>query len=243
MDWHARYTQQAGWTAQMRAYLFEQAGVKQARRLLEVGCGTGAVLADFARRDGLHGLDIDPNALSQSSRNVPGAALTCADGARLPYRAGAFDAVFCHFTLLWMHNPLEAVREMRRVTCTGGAVLALAEPDYGGRVDYPPELAELGGWQGTALKQQGADPGMGRKLAQVFSQAGLRRVAGGVIGGQWQGAPPRSERDLEWQTLQYDLAGQVSVAQLEKMRALEESAWAEGSRVLFVPTFYAWGVV
>jgi hypothetical protein len=46
MDWHSRYLQQAGWTSKLRGYLFQRAGVDKASRVLEVGCGTGAVLKD-----------------------------------------------------------------------------------------------------------------------------------------------------------------------------------------------------
>ena len=46
MDWHARYTQQANWTAQTRRYLYEKAGLSKTARVLEPGCGTGAVLVD-----------------------------------------------------------------------------------------------------------------------------------------------------------------------------------------------------
>jgi ubiquinone/menaquinone biosynthesis C-methylase UbiE len=45
MNWHNRFLQQAGWTRDLRTYLFAQAGIERARRVLEVGCGTGAVLA------------------------------------------------------------------------------------------------------------------------------------------------------------------------------------------------------
>jgi len=243
MDWHARYTQQAGWTAQLRAFLFNQAGLHSAATVLDLGCGTGALLADFASRTGLHGLDLDLDALRQSRQHAPAARLTCADAARLPYAPAAFGAVFCHFTLLWVHDPFQAVLEMRRVTRPGGAVLALAEPDYGGRVDYPPELAELGVWQAAALRRQGADVNMGRKLAAAFSRAGLKRVQTGVMGGQWQGAPSAHELELEWQTLSADLGGLAPAGKLDELRALNERAWALGERVLYVPTFYAWGVV
>jgi SAM-dependent methyltransferase len=243
MDWHARYTQQAGWTAQLRAFLFKQAGLHGAQRLLEIGCGTGAVLADFASQPGLYGLDLDLDVLPQAHLHAPTALLTCADALHLPYASAVFDAVFCHFTLLWLNDPFRALVEMRRVTCPGGALLALAEPDYGGRVDYPLELAELGRWQGAALKQQGADPQMGRKLAAAFARAGVQHVQTGVIGAQWQSAPSAREIELEWQTLASDLKEHAGAAQLQEMRNLDERAWALGERVLYVPTFYAWGVV
>ena len=50
MDWHARYVQQARWTNQLRHYLYRKAGLRDGQQILEVGCGTGAVLGDFHRR-------------------------------------------------------------------------------------------------------------------------------------------------------------------------------------------------
>jgi cyclopropane fatty-acyl-phospholipid synthase-like methyltransferase len=49
VDWHARYLQQARWTRPLREYLYGKAGVDSARRVLEVGCGTGALLASSRR--------------------------------------------------------------------------------------------------------------------------------------------------------------------------------------------------
>ena len=243
MDWHARYTQQAGWTEQLRSFLFKQAGVFSASRVLDLGCGTGAILAEFASQVGVCGLDLDFDMLSQATRHAPSALLTCADAGSLPYKRAAFDAAFCHFVLLWVRDPFRVVSEMRRVTRVGGAVLALAEPDYGGRIDYPLELAEPGRWQAEALHSQGVDMLMGRKLANAFSQAGLRHIETGVIGGQWRGAPTSFELELEWQTLVSDLGGRVAPEKLQELRALDEQAWQKGERVLYVPTFYAWGVV
>lgn len=244
MDWHARYTQQAGWTASLRSYLFQQAGLNAGWRILEVGCGTGAVLADFSsHRGAVHGIDLDIAALRQARRHAIPARFACADALDLPYASASFDAVYSHYTLLWLSDPALGLMEMRRVTRPGGVVLALAEPDYGGRVDYPLELASLGRMQTDALRSQGADPLVGRKLMGLFSRAGLRHIYSGVIGGQWHGQPSRAELSLEWQTLTSDLAGQAAPSALEAMRALDERAWAHQERVLYVPTFYAWGVV
>ena len=140
MDWHTRYLQQAGWTRDLRVYLFAKADAQSARRILEVGCGTGALLATIASSATLHGVDIDPHALAQCRVNAANAILTRGDGLALPYSNGSFDLVFCHYFLLWVNEPLQAVREMKRVTRPGGHVLALAEPDYFSRVDAPDEL-------------------------------------------------------------------------------------------------------
>ncbi len=133
---------------------------------------------------------------------------------------------------------------MARVTRPSGAVLALAEPDYGGRVDFPEELGQLGVWQMESLRTQGADPLMGRKLARVFRQAGLYSVETGALGGQWSGAPDWEAWESEWSVLESDLKNKPSLSEkLGFLKRLDKSAYEKGERVLFVPTFYAWGRV
>ena len=243
--WHRRFTQQARWTEQLRAYLYGRLDLPAARRVLEVGCGTGAVLSGLPAytRSQIFGIDIDLPRLQVARQAAPAAALSAADGLRLPFPAGAFDAVVCHFYLLWMTDSARAAAEMARVTRPGGWVAALAEPDYGGRIDHPAALAELGQMQGRALARQGADPLAGRKLAGLFHAAGLVDVRAGVLGGEW-GPPPEPEAwESEWAVLEEDLRGQVSSEELQELRRLDAAAWEHGERVLFVPTFYAVGMV
>jgi SAM-dependent methyltransferase len=241
MDWHVRYTQQASWTRDLRAYLFDRAQVKSARRILEVGCGTGAILRELVTPAALHGLDLEAASLTQCGINAPAASRLRADALRLPYPAASFDIVYCHFLLLWVRDPLQAVREMKRVARPGGHILALAEPDYIARVDEPSALAPLGRWQAESLRRQGADPGFGARLAETFFQAGIPLVETGTIQSRGKEALTPAERDLEWAVLESDLAGFVPDADLQKMKALDGQAWASGARVLNVPTYFAWG--
>jgi ubiquinone/menaquinone biosynthesis C-methylase UbiE len=135
MDWHSRFLQQASWTRDLRQYVFEQAGLNQARSVLEVGCGTGAVLSGLVTPAVQHGLDLDCARLLEAHTHAPRAVLTCGNALALPYPPAVFDITFCHFLLLWVRDPLQALDEMKRVTRPGGAVLALAEPDHDSRVD------------------------------------------------------------------------------------------------------------
>ena len=129
----------------------------------------------------LHGLDLDPTRLADAARHVPQAKLVCGDALGLPYPAEVFEITFCHFLLLWVPDPLQALLEMRRVTRPGGYVLALAEPDYNSRVDKPDPLAPLGRWQAESLRRQGADPGLGARLAELFRQAGIPPIETGRL--------------------------------------------------------------
>ncbi len=244
-DWHRRFQQQAGWTTQLRGYLYPLARVARAQKILEVGCGTGAILADLRNHTSgsIHGLDIDTRFLALARQQARGAHFVLADAHGTPYVNGAFDVALCHFFLLWVEHPDAVVREMARVTRQGGAVLALAEPDYGGRVDFPPELKQIGDWQEQALRRQGAEPLMGRQLATLFRRAGLEEVETGVLGGQWRGPISAAERNLEWDVLKDDLRDIVSDEVLETLYQVDEAASARGERILYVPTFYALGRV
>lgn len=247
VDWQQRFQVQASWTAALRAYLYQKTSVLDLGCLLEVGCGPGVIAADLLRaraeRLRVHGADLDYPFLRQARRVEPALRLVQADGAHLPYPSAVFDAALCHYLLLWAADPAALLREMKRVTRPGGWLLALAEPDYGGRIDYPPALARLGSLQADALRTQGADPAIGRRLAALFHGVGLRDVETGVMGGQWRQAPPSAQLDSEWAVLRSDLAGYpgVTAAELDRFEQIDRAAWAAGERVLFVPTFYAVG--
>ncbi len=55
MNWHTRYTQQAKWTRDLRAYIFNKIKLNESNRVLEVGCGTGAILSELPTNISLHG--------------------------------------------------------------------------------------------------------------------------------------------------------------------------------------------
>jgi len=244
-EWHARFSLQARWTQSLRSYLYPRAGLSGAKRVLDVGCGTGALQVELNQRlkTQIHGLDLDPRLLAEAVRNCPASTFTLGDAHNLPYVDKSFDLTFCHFLLLWVADPSLVLSEMRRVTRPGGALLALAEPDYGGRIDYPPELAEIGCLQAASLRQQGAEPELGRRLASFFHNLELEGVETGVLGAQWNQPFSPEEQESEWAVVFHDLGDKLSPNQLDHLRQADAEAWKSGERVLFVPTFYAWGRV
>lgn len=245
MNAHERYVQQSSWTRELRTYLFGKAGLAAAKRVLEVGCGTGAILGNVAAEGpaAVHGLDLDPSALVICRSHVPPTALIQGDVCSLPYFAGTFDIAYCHFLLLWVHNPLLALLEMKRVTRPGGCVLALAEPDYTRRVDQPVELSSLGKLQAESLRRQGADIAIGSRLADLFRDSGIPIIQAGEIQRRESRTVSAEEWENEWSVLEADLAGVTSTAQIKKMKHLDLQAREDGRRVLHVPTYFAWGQV
>jgi SAM-dependent methyltransferase len=224
-------------------WLYRQAGLAQARAVLEVGCGTGILARELGRLGAARvvGLDVDTDMLAFARQQGGDVSYVQGDAHALPFPGGAFDAVVCHYLLLWLADPARGVQEMARVVRPAGALLACAEPDYGGRVDHPPEMVALGRLQAEALRGQGADPDLGRRLGELLVAAGLRATVG-VMAGRWPApASPDEGFEAEWTTRERDLGGLLPAGELRRLRAADRQALEDGRRVLFVPTFYALG--
>jgi SAM-dependent methyltransferase len=112
----------------------DRLGDVRGRRLLDYGCGHGMAAVVLARRGAaVTACDLSAGyvAEAQARARANGAAVTCvqADGHRLPFADGSFDAVWGHAILHHLDVPA-AAGELRRVLRPGG-VLVLCEP-WGG---------------------------------------------------------------------------------------------------------------
>lgn len=245
-DWHNRFCQQACWTESLRAHFFSRKDLGRLRRILEVGCGTGAVSASVARElpsAKVIGVDLNIRRLEFARSHAPASAFAAGDGKQLPFPPRAFDLVLCHYLLLWIPSPLLALREMARVVRPGGWVIALAEPDHTARIDFPPPLDELGRLQMEALRRQGADPALGRRLASLFADAGLSVEETGILGSQdIHSVRPDEDSELEWRILKEDVGPAVTSSEWERFRKADSAARNRRERILFVPTFYCFAL-
>ena len=105
-------------------------------RLLELGCGAGAVLAVLGQEfPGLRltGVDIEPQQLEYArghlGRSGVEAALVEADALSLPFADDSFDHVWMMWFLEHVADPPAVLGEARRVLVRGGAITAI-EVDY-----------------------------------------------------------------------------------------------------------------
>ncbi len=109
--------------------LFEQAGLRLGADVLDVGCGAGESLA-WLERHGYRGtgVDRDETALALAASRTA-AALFHADGCRLPFADGGFDAVLSECSLSLMADRRAALAEWHRVLKPDGRLL-LADVDW-----------------------------------------------------------------------------------------------------------------
>jgi SAM-dependent methyltransferase len=238
-EWDTQYTRQAAWTRATRTHLYRRANLLRAKRVLDAGSGTGIVTEELATRaEGqVTGVDLDPEMVAFAQRRGGRANYQVGDAHDLPFPDGWFDVSVCHFLLMWCRDAARAAQEMVRVTRPGGTVLACAEPDYGGRIDHP--ALPLGQWQIEALRREGADPCLGRKLRGLFTLAGVRQVQVGTIPGLWDQPMLRAEFNAEWALWERSLAGIVPATEVAAVKSADLAAIEAGERLAFVPVFYA----
>jgi SAM-dependent methyltransferase len=109
------------------AVVLDAAGVPSGGVVADIGCGNGVYLAELARRavpSRVIGMDLSPGMLAAASaRGIGAAALVNADATALPLRQASVDLTLAMHMLYHLPDPLDAVRELRRVTRPGGAVV------------------------------------------------------------------------------------------------------------------------
>jgi SAM-dependent methyltransferase len=149
------------------------------RRLLDVGCGPGALTAELVRRAGADAVSaVEPSASFAAAvrERLPGVDVRQAAAERLPFAAGTFDAALAQLVVHFMADPVMGLQEMSRVTRPGGVVAACVWDHAGGRGP----LAVF--WAGVRELDPAADDESDRAgaregdLARLFAQAGLSEI-------------------------------------------------------------------
>ncbi len=155
------------------------AGVRDGQRVLDVGCGPGALTAELVSRVGPAAVSaVDPSEpfVAAAQLRNPGAEVLQASAERLPFPDKTFDAALAQLVVHFMTDPVAGLTEMARVTRAGGVVAACVWDHAGG-------LGPLGVFWRAAheldpkvhdeLRLAGAREG---HLAELFAAAGLRDV-------------------------------------------------------------------
>jgi ubiquinone/menaquinone biosynthesis C-methylase UbiE len=154
-------------------------------RLLDCGCGPGAITVGLARRvaPGLVvAVDREPGQTEltrdrAAAEGLDNVEVLVADAASLPFPEGSFDAVFSHALIEHLSRPVEVLAEFRRVLAPGG-MAALAAPDFGGFLLAPPddEVERASAYYRQIRAAAGGDPLAGRRLGLHLAEAGFSGV-------------------------------------------------------------------
>jgi len=157
--------------AGLRSRLLRRVGVAHRGPVLDLGAGWGEVTRELARRSKgpVVGLDRRPEAVA-----ALGELGRLGDAEELPFERDRFELVFCQHVLMWQRDLARVLEEVRRVLRPGGVLVAI-EPDYGGMIEHPEEIAVAPVWR-AALRRAGADPLVGRRLPSAFRRAGLAGI-------------------------------------------------------------------
>jgi SAM-dependent methyltransferase len=155
------------------------AGVTEGQRVLDVGCGTGAlttVLADIVGPDRVAGVDPSEPFVEQCRENVAGADIRVGPAEALPFEDGEFDRALSQLVFHFVDDPRASVQEMARVTQPGGVVSSCVWDMTGGMTmigAYWAAVSEVGVPGQSEVERFGGKPG---QLAGLWQDAGLHDV-------------------------------------------------------------------
>jgi len=159
--------------------LADFAGVAAGARVLDVGCGPGALTAELVRRTGAGRVAAaDPSAsfVEAVRARHPGVEVHVAGAEDLPFPGDAFDATLAQLVVPFMRDPAAGLAQMRRVTRRGGTVAASAWDHAGGRSPLAPLWAAVREHDPAAANEaRVAGAGEGR-LPALLEAAGLGEV-------------------------------------------------------------------
>jgi SAM-dependent methyltransferase len=182
----ARLQRQSDELRPQAAELLVRIGLEPGQSAIDLGCGPSGILellsAAVSPGGRVVGLDADPahTAMARQyviQRGLANVEVVTADARHTGLPPGAFDLVHARTLLVNIPDPAGVVTEMVRLARPGGWV-ASQEPDAGQALCYPP----LPAWDRlreiftVSIDRVGADLRIGRRLPELFRQAGLADV-------------------------------------------------------------------
>ena len=172
-----------------------------------VGCGPGDFTRQLARLSNqkatILGIDSNEKSIQAATTDTKKARLSqcvsyeLGDVYKIPLEDGYADLTCCRTLLMHLTEPLKAVKEMARVTRTGGSVVALEGGKMGAFYDPNDEeysmLAERAyeAWVNGIRKLEGKEFKIGEKLPGISRKAGLSGIKAEVQADAWLYSDPR----------------------------------------------------
>src|SRR5690625_2714229 len=150
--------------------------------VLDVGSGAGTITADIAQRVSpgqVTALALTEESLALTRNEITRQTLSnvsfvLGDVHDLEFADGSFDIVHAHQVLQHVKDPVQALKEMKRV-CKPGGIVAARDSDYAGFIWYPelPELDQWMQWYQQAARASDGESNAGRQLQAWAQRAGF----------------------------------------------------------------------
>jgi ubiquinone/menaquinone biosynthesis C-methylase UbiE len=253
--WHDRFKDQLQWTKNTRDFIYRKLQFAKRSDMLELGCGTGALLEEVASRfvisrinsgkaARLVGIDHDPEFVRQARYIMiqvgHGIDVRIADASDLPFDDSSFEIVYCHYFLMWNDEQKRAriIKEAKRVLKDDGWFICFAEPDYVGWILEPERrLREL---LVQSLLKSGGDIESGRKL--VKDLASFHDVVIDCSSKPWTGSALQQAFETEWNFYENLLAEKDDMVEsLAELKKQDLDATLSGIKFSFLPVFFGFG--
>ena len=197
----ARLQRQAAELAGDSAALLDRVGLRPGHSAIDLGCGPRGIIELLAARVSpggrVAGLDADPVHTAMAAefaagRGLGGVEIMTADARHTGLPSGSFDLVHARTLLVNVPQPAEVVAEMARLAKPGGWVASM-EPDTEYAMCYPPHPAftRICEIFPVVFGRNGADHTIGRRVPELFRQAGLTDVR---VESRTQMYPPGNSR-------------------------------------------------
>src|SRR4029450_4707689 len=168
----------------------DAAGVRAGMRVLDVGCGPGALALELARRVGGENIAaVHPRPLAPAPQfaaacpaRIPGADVREGVAESLPWDDGTFDAAMCSLVVAWMSDADQGIGEMARVTKPGGTVPAPLGDIPGGGLQMLSHFWRAAREIDPSVADEQPRAGVREgDLVERFGRAGLQRITGGTL--------------------------------------------------------------
>src|SRR5215831_3888087 len=228
------------YSAQLSPQFADFAGVEDGARVLDVGCGPGALTAELVgRRARVSAVDPSSQFVAAVRERYPDVDVEQATAEELPFEDASFDAALAQLVVHFMADPVRGLSEMARATRDGGVVAASVWDLAGGQSPMTPFWSAARTLDSTVqgeTERAGAGEG---QLPDLFLDAGLTDITEtalpvhvehptfeewwlpftlgvGPAGGYYRQLEPAKQEELE----------QLLRAQLGETVKLASRAWA-----------------
>ena len=168
----------------LAAQFADLAGIGRGQRVLDVGCGPGALTAVLASRAGADAVSaIEPSAsfAAATRERLPGVDVRQFPAEKLPFPDDAFDAALAQLVVHFMTDPVAGLRQMARVTRPGGVVAACVWDHAGGRGPVSAFWRAVRELDPAADDESGLAGAREGHLAALFAQAGLDEIQASTL--------------------------------------------------------------